>query len=213
MAPVQFAVESAVRHFFQQWFSGMQPMLNLETLPNGDITIDIKTRCSAADQHNDNSCHTNLHQTKRSGKGSRKRRKKRRHPSNFFVSPTISPAEPKCGNSSRDESAVYSNLPNVTSSSTFLPPMYNTVSSQSQSTLASNSSNSDIDATPLVNTQQPTSIQLSTPAIDLQTTTPSHSISFDELQQIMEQIRMNVGSSFEVEVSKMLKDQTLKNSY
>ena len=47
MAPAHYAVESALRYFFHEWNCGLQPVLNLETLPNGDISINMKINIPA----------------------------------------------------------------------------------------------------------------------------------------------------------------------
>ena len=72
------AVESAVKYFFDHWYRGLQPSLTPETFPNGDVSIQMKVIIPAAIVKHENTSCNKQHRAKRSGKESRKRRKKRR---------------------------------------------------------------------------------------------------------------------------------------
>ena len=208
MASVQCTVESAVQFFFYQWYCGLRPALNLETQPNGDVSVLVKITCPA-DQHQSES-NTNFKQcrSKRSSRGSRRRRQELRQlnkssgstqslspdPSQDSLQTKLMPSS--SGNLSDIENCTTAtstvtsvvdpcHTSIVTSSNSCIPPVYDICS------LPPFSTSSQIPSTATTSTLH----------------TPSHLISQDEIRRIMAQISKNFGTALEIEVSKMLNDQ------
>ena len=207
MAPEQYAVESAVRFFLHNWYCGLQPILKLETLSNGGVTIDMKVTIPAAVDQSENASRANQQQTKRrrSGKESRKRRQARRHPSRTPDTPILSTTEVpfqvsnKQDNVHDTKSDVTLSLPNPQGSTSLSPPSSFVGSSEPLSTQIINSAPDKIDTIFPMNT---TPTQSNTTRTTLPSPTPF--ISIDDVKKIMDQISAHVGSSLEMEVSRIL---------
>ena len=67
----EFLAQSAVRYFIHNWLYGLRPELSLKTSLDGTLSIDVNVQCSPAS-------HCSSPRRKRSGRGSRRRRKKQR---------------------------------------------------------------------------------------------------------------------------------------
>ena len=75
MVPPEHAVETAVRYFFYNWMCGLQPTLSIQTLNDGNFSINVGvTTCLPVIKDNV----TSTPRRKRSGKAARKRRKEHR---------------------------------------------------------------------------------------------------------------------------------------
>ena len=197
------AVESAVKYFFDHWYRGLKPSLNLETFPNGDVSIQMKVIIPAAVEKYENVSCNKQHRTKCSGKESRKRRKKRRqHLTSSSVNVSLSSQIFDNQNySPKMESDDLPSLFGVPGASNFSPPSLVSPLATEVTTLTSNKDELY---------QKPTLQSTPTPSFTTRTilpSTPQH-IGLDEVEKIMNQIRTNVGSSMEADVSRILEYQS-----
>ena len=204
MSPVQHAVESAVRYFLHNWSCGLQPNLYLETLPNGDLAIDVKVKFPAVQQQPSIVPCMNQLRTNRSGRNSRKRRQKRRQqPDDSSVTFSTSlaesplPGEDLASHQTKSEIGL----------SNHSPPLTSSYPSQLVPSEVLTSISDEINGKFPIKFQQSTSTRLPTTQTSLPTTLPQH-ISLNEIQQIMTQINTNIGSALETEVSRLLGKQT-----
>ena len=75
MVPPEYAVETAVRYFLYNWMCGVQPTLSIETMNDGNFSINVcVTTCLPVIKDNV----TSTPRRKRSDKAARKRRKEQR---------------------------------------------------------------------------------------------------------------------------------------
>ena len=203
MSPVQHAVESAVRYFLHNWSCGLQPNLYLETLPNGDLAIDVKVKFPAVQQPSIVPC-MNQPRSKRSGRNSRKRRQKRRQqPDDCSVTVSTSLAESFLP----EEDLASHQTKSEVGFSNHSPPLTSSYPSQLVPSEVLTSISDEINGKFPIKFQQSTSTPLPTTQTSLPTTLPQH-ISLNEIQQIMTQINTNIGSALETEVSRLLGKQT-----
>ena len=72
MVPPEYAVETAVRYFFYNWMCGLSPTLALKIQSDGNLSIDVGVTSSPVLSQQ------TPHRRKRSGHGSRRRRKEKR---------------------------------------------------------------------------------------------------------------------------------------
>ena len=85
MVPPECAVGTAVHYFFYNWMCGLSPTLSLKTLSDGNLSIDVGVICSPVLSQE------TPPRRKRSGHGSRRRRKeKRAYKSNETFCHTVS---------------------------------------------------------------------------------------------------------------------------
>ena len=78
MSHPAFFVDQFVRQFLSHWHYGPLPNLNLEAKPNGDIALSLNLNVPLhASKVNEESADS----TRRSGQGSRRRRRRTRHSS------------------------------------------------------------------------------------------------------------------------------------
>ena len=78
MAQPSFIIDQAICHFFDYWHYGLQPSLNVKTLPDGHLVVSISVTGDPASSLSRTSPKNQTIRRHRSGNGARKRRQLQR---------------------------------------------------------------------------------------------------------------------------------------
>ena len=87
MAQPSFIVDQAIRLFFDYWHYGLQPSLNVKTLPDGHLVVSISVTGDPASSLSRTSPKNQTIRRHRSGNGARKRRQLQRSKAPVLLNP------------------------------------------------------------------------------------------------------------------------------